>query len=196
MSVKLNSRPTGFTIVELLIVIVVIAILASITIVAYNGIQQRAKSAAYVSALQSWEKILRIQNVTNGDWFNTSGYLICLGTNFSAADGFAANQCLRSVPANVVSVSEFSPFSASVEDAINSVPSGLLPLVKVVDPAHSNREGHIRGLVYQYDSAGTTQPFIEYYLDKGTGPNGCIGSDTLEYGAYADDSKRCRRYMQ
>lgn len=33
----------GFTIVELLIVIVVIAILAAITIVAYNGIQQRAR---------------------------------------------------------------------------------------------------------------------------------------------------------
>lgn len=36
----------GFTLVELLIVIVVIAILATITIVAYNGIQNRAKSSA------------------------------------------------------------------------------------------------------------------------------------------------------
>lgn len=39
----------GFTIVELLIVIVIIAILAAITIVAYNGIQTRA----YKSAVQS-----------------------------------------------------------------------------------------------------------------------------------------------
>lgn len=36
----------GFTIVELLIVIVVIAILAAISIVAYNGIQQRSRNTA------------------------------------------------------------------------------------------------------------------------------------------------------
>lgn len=39
----------GFTIVELLIVVVVIAILAAITIVSYNGITKRAQAAAYQS---------------------------------------------------------------------------------------------------------------------------------------------------
>ncbi|RYF28607.1 MAG: prepilin-type N-terminal cleavage/methylation domain-containing protein, partial [Chloroflexi bacterium] len=43
-STTLNNR--GFTIVELLIVIVVIGILAAITIVAFNGIQNRGKAAA------------------------------------------------------------------------------------------------------------------------------------------------------
>ena len=38
-----TKQATGFTIVELLIVIVVIAILAAITIVAFNGIQNRSK---------------------------------------------------------------------------------------------------------------------------------------------------------
>ena len=41
-----QTKSRGFTIVELLIVIVVIAILAAITIVAYNGIQNRAKTSA------------------------------------------------------------------------------------------------------------------------------------------------------
>ena len=44
-----QTKTRGFTIVELLIVIVVIAILAAITIVAYNGIQNRAKTSAAVS---------------------------------------------------------------------------------------------------------------------------------------------------
>ena len=45
---NINSmrKDRGFTIVELLIVIVVIAILAAITIVAYNGIQNRAKASS------------------------------------------------------------------------------------------------------------------------------------------------------
>ena len=40
-----QSTSDGFTIVELLIVVVVIAILAAITIVSYTGISQRAKTS-------------------------------------------------------------------------------------------------------------------------------------------------------
>lgn len=48
----------GFTIVELLIVIVVIAILAAIVIVAYNGVQARAKTAqAQTSATTAIKKV-------------------------------------------------------------------------------------------------------------------------------------------
>lgn len=45
------KHKSGFTIVELLIVIVVIAILAAITIVAYTGIQDRAKASSAQSAV-------------------------------------------------------------------------------------------------------------------------------------------------
>ena len=48
---------------ELLIVIVVIAILAAITIVSYNGITNRAKESAKASELSSWKKKSEIQKV-------------------------------------------------------------------------------------------------------------------------------------
>ena len=55
----------GFTIVELLIVVVVIAILAAITIVAYNGIQNRAKNSAVQSTASQVSKKIALWQVDN-----------------------------------------------------------------------------------------------------------------------------------
>ena len=60
-----NKVQTGFTIVELLIVIVVIGILAGITILAYNGITQRAVISKLSSDLQSNATQLQLDQVTN-----------------------------------------------------------------------------------------------------------------------------------
>lgn len=49
---------SGFTIVELLIVIVIIGILASLVIVAYNGIQQRAATAKREADLSMYYKAI------------------------------------------------------------------------------------------------------------------------------------------
>ena len=62
------NKQRGFTIVELLIVIVVIGILAGIVIVAYNGIQQKAHVAALQSDLKNASDQLEIDNVENGNY--------------------------------------------------------------------------------------------------------------------------------
>jgi prepilin-type N-terminal cleavage/methylation domain-containing protein len=61
----MRKSSSGFTIVELLIVIVVIAILATISIVAYTGIQNRAKSGAVTSALNQAAKKITLWQVDN-----------------------------------------------------------------------------------------------------------------------------------
>ena len=58
---------SGFTIVELLIVIVVIAILAAITIVAYNGIQNRAYDSAVQSDFNKIASKLEVYKITDQD---------------------------------------------------------------------------------------------------------------------------------
>jgi prepilin-type N-terminal cleavage/methylation domain-containing protein len=60
------KRNGGFTIVELLIVIVVIAILAAITITAFNGIQQRTRDSKRVSDMNSIKKSLELYKLQNG----------------------------------------------------------------------------------------------------------------------------------
>lgn len=56
MSFKNIKANQGFTIVELLIVVVVIAILAAITIVSYNGITKQANASAAASLAASVKK--------------------------------------------------------------------------------------------------------------------------------------------
>lgn len=58
----------GFTIVELLIVIVVIGILAAIIIVAYNGITNNARNNGWRSDAQNLAKIAEIVNTETGSY--------------------------------------------------------------------------------------------------------------------------------
>jgi prepilin-type N-terminal cleavage/methylation domain-containing protein len=96
------AQKSGFTIVELLIVIVVIAILAAITIVAYNGIQNRAKDSAVNTATsQAGRKVLAYAP-TNTDrypteanfadaTFRTSTLALPADTNAATYDYYASD---------------------------------------------------------------------------------------------------------
>lgn len=66
----MRNRPLsrGFTLVELLVVIVVIAVLAAITVVAYRGIQGRARDAERVQDVNAIVKALEVYKAQNGSY--------------------------------------------------------------------------------------------------------------------------------
>lgn len=72
------KRSEGFTIVELLVVIVIIAVLAAIVLVAYNSIQARASAVTLENAADEYKKGLTAYITANGDYpLHNSG--MCLG---------------------------------------------------------------------------------------------------------------------
>ncbi|NCU29647.1 prepilin-type N-terminal cleavage/methylation domain-containing protein [Candidatus Saccharibacteria bacterium] len=68
LKLKTDNPRSGFTIVELLIVIVVIGILAAITIVAYNNVNDKARASSAISALDQAKKKLELYRVENGGY--------------------------------------------------------------------------------------------------------------------------------
>ncbi len=91
-----TKRQSGFTIVELLIVIVVIGILAAITIVAYNGITSRANTS---SSLTAADNVSKKSEAYNAD--QSTGYpatFAALTGAVSTASYFLSNVTLAPAP--------------------------------------------------------------------------------------------------
>lgn len=84
------SNRKGFTIVELLIVIVIIAILAAITIVAYNGIQERAEASKTIAQASAYIKGLKLYEASIDNRITTN---TCIAPRASVTDNAGTLTC-------------------------------------------------------------------------------------------------------
>ncbi len=71
LRIKGRESSSGFTIVELLIVIVVIGILAAVTVVAFSNAQTRAKNSSTQASLKQVQKLVEMYAVENGSYPTT-----------------------------------------------------------------------------------------------------------------------------
>lgn len=79
-NIKSIRKDRGFTIVELLVVIVVIGILAAITIVSYTGVTARANAAKAVSNAQAVQAVAESINADNSKYPITTGEFATLSS--------------------------------------------------------------------------------------------------------------------
>lgn len=128
----MQAKQTGFTIVELLIVIVVIGVLTTITVVAFNGVQVRSENQKTVAAARNWIGILKSYKAINGRFpdydASTDSYAQypCLGS------GYAAGKCMSLNNVNTVGAGvayERPEFVSKIQSLANTLPTPSLQQV-------------------------------------------------------------------
>lgn len=148
----MRKSTSGFTIIEFLIVIVVIAVIASIMLVAYNGAQQRARTAQTTNAANQWLKSLMLYKARTGGLPTMNS---CLGAGYlysstgTATSGTA--QCYQNGGVNIVSDSTFASLLSKYMSGL-STPA----MVSAVNSSTS----WYRGISYVVDSTANTAQIL------------------------------------
>lgn len=158
-------QTSGFTIVELLIVIVVVAILAAISIVAYTGIQDRAQNAAKIQSAQQIAKAYDAAIVQRGINLGTHAPY-CLPTGLPDISGDGVADC------GITAVD--GPYDRMEKAAANAMLQGAgLVNLSFPDTEVTGTNGRkYRGIQVTYGSGqygvdGVHQPFFLYFFLKG-----------------------------
>jgi len=165
-----NNHQNGFTIIELLIVIAVIGILATIVVVSYNGIHQRAQTVALQSDLDNASAQLTRDNLHNGTY----------PVDLSAANG---GQGLNSSPGTVYDYTYKS--SRNSYCLIGTSTTSGVPSYYISSDSSAVREG-----VCQYWPADQVSKLLaigDAAAYDSFGEAVSISGDTAVIGAYGDD---------
>lgn len=164
----MKKSTSGFTIVELLIVIVVIAILAAISVVAYSGVQDRAEASKTATAVEAYKKALLLYKADKGAYPTQT---FCLGDQYGTFTGGSSAACRYST-------SEM-PVSSGVagRNALKEYLGGQLPMPSTVFLHGSTTEyvgAHFYSSTYNYTLDGNPVVAIEYYVKGATCPIGPV----------------------
>ena len=136
----MSKNISGFTIVELIVTIVVIGIIASISIVSYNGIQTRTNNENRTAQLHAWKTTFERYKAKEGTVpfpNTTTGTGFCLGTT-GFPNGFDSVPRCRDYLYNgstSLRVSDNAALMAELQTVVPSLPSAQnVPVGGTVGP--------------------------------------------------------------
>lgn len=159
---KLKVEQSGFTLVEILIVIGVIGILTAISFVAYNGLSDRGEDASRVSALDQYTKAILLFQQEHGRFPNatTDEYhqIVCLGDaeSYPATEKMAEGVCWEINDTPYVTVDD--EFHRELETMVPTLPNTITPEV-AMDVAGAKYE--TRGAWYVFASPGVQINYVD-----------------------------------
>lgn len=115
----LIDRRSGFTLVELIIVIIVIGVLASIVIVSYNGSQDRARTASMANGVELYLKALALYATDNHGYPipTTTGAIGCFSGDVSC-NGAATQAYSTALLNGVKAYNPSAPFSLPYSNSL------------------------------------------------------------------------------
>lgn len=90
--ISLKRKQSGFTIVELLIVIIVIGILAALVLVTFTGVQQKARNTERQTDIKAMQSHLETYYAKNGSMYPTRDELNDDDYNATTHAGFIEDQ--------------------------------------------------------------------------------------------------------
>lgn len=198
----MHKHNTGFTIVELLIVIVVIAVLAAITTVSYSAVRYKALDASLKSDAANGARLLSIEQSLNGS-YPTSASSVNGGKGLPSSSGntFTYTPEATASPSSYTLTYANSAFSGGSYQVtnLNSTPTLITGSAPVVTYPLSNGQFETGGCGAEYynfglyaTATGSPTPTIQWQRmtpkNTTTGTWSNITGGTTNYYVYYDNT--------